>query len=353
MQQPQQLRPMGIGRILDRSFQLYRTHFTTLAIIMLVLYGPMALATMGLSGDSGSAYSGMISGFQDGNFEEYFNTVDPEAQPITGLAIFSLLAGLVMMLFLGPVSVAAVLHLVQAHLRGEEVPGPGELLKRGFRRFWPLTGSTLLFGVIIFGMYLLVVIAAGIVIGLMIAVGTAGMGGTSPGMVLLIFVLLLAILLFVTFFVIRWAYYLPFVAFDESGTGLGYSWRVTKGSFWRLLLLYIVLSLLLSIFTGVISLGTTALFGGGTLNYIVSSLVSILIGALWVLPYAVSFFDLRVRRDGYGLDQLLNNADPYAGQTPPAPPASWGGYGSSERNDGTDNKEGSDGSGGSEGGNRP
>lgn len=368
MQQPQQLRPMGIGRILDSSFQLYRTHFTTLAIIMLALYGPVSLASIGLAGEGVSTYYGLMDSLQNGNFDQYIETTAAEDTMIGAGEVISIILGLLLTLILGPASMAAIVHLVQAHVRGEEIPGAGELLKRGFRRFWPLTGTTLLYFFIMFVMYMVIAVGAVSVFAILISLVLSGTGGLSGGATILIFLGFLALLLLVTFLGIRWAFYLPHVALGESGTGIGSSWRLTKGNFWRLFLLFIVLFIILSIFTSVISLGTEALFGGGTFAYIVDSLVSILLGSLWVLPYAIAFFDLRVRREGFGLDQLLNNADPHAGQTPPAPPASWGGgiqggrgagdaeFKQDSRNEGVDGGEqtGNGGeSGGPEGGSRP
>ncbi|QJC51054.1 hypothetical protein HGI30_05400 [Paenibacillus albicereus] len=342
MQQPQPLRPMGIGRILDRSFQLYRTHFTTLAIIMLALYGPMAIVSMALATDSSNTYSGLIDSLRDGGLDGYLQSVEAqEGAGLSGGAVLAALLGFVLMLLLGPVSVAAIVHLVQAHLRGEDIPSAGELLKKGFRRLWPLTGSTLLYGIIMIGLYVLVVFAFALVGGLMFAAALSGTSGPSGVAFLLIFAAFIGVFLLITFFAIRWAFYLPFVALDESGTGVGASWRLTKGSFWRLLLLYLVLSILLAIFTGVLNLGSAAIFGGGVLNSLVDALVSILIGSLWVLPYAITFFDLRVRREGWGLDTLLDGAQPYGGQAPPPPPASWGGgYGAPDRPDRPDDSSG-------------
>ncbi|WP_146000507.1 glycerophosphoryl diester phosphodiesterase membrane domain-containing protein [Paenibacillus sp. FSL W8-1187] len=338
MQQPQQLRPMGIGRILDRSFQLYRTHFTTLAIIMLALYGPMAIVSMALATDSSNTTSGLMDTIRNGGIDGYLQSIESgEGAGLSGGAVLAMLLGFVLMLLLGPVSVAAIVHLVQAHLRGEEIPSAGELLKKGFRRLWPLTGSTLLYGIIMLGLYLLVVVAFAFAVGILFAAALSGTdAGAGPAMLLLV-PAVIGVLLLITFFAVRWAFYLPFVALNESGTGVGASWRLTKGSFWRLLLLYLVLWILLAIFTGVLSLGSAAIFGGGVLNSLVDSLVSILIGSLWVLPYAIAFFDLRVRREGWGLETLLDGAQPYGGQTPPPPPAGWGGgYGAPDRTDRSD-----------------
>jgi hypothetical protein len=322
----QVLRPMGIGRILDRSFQLYRTHFVTLAVLMLIMYGPALLLSNALIGNSGSEYSSLIqqlrNGVSLGSYLETTTTTTPLGADLPGGTILLYVIGILVSLILTPVIVGAVVHLVHAQISGAAVPGPGELLKRSFRRFWQLLGSSLLFGLISVGLYMIVAGVFVVLIGVLVTTALSGSGdGASVPTVLMLIILVPAMILAITFFVLRWVYFLPFVALDEEGVGIGRSWSLTKGSFWRLLLLYIVLSIILYILTIVIGL-LTGLFGG-VLSQVLSGLVTIVTGALWVLPYAVSFFDLRVRREGFGLDSLLGGNTAYPGSVPPPPPASW------------------------------
>ncbi|KKC49205.1 hypothetical protein VE23_22355 [Paenibacillus sp. D9] len=319
------LRPMGIGRILDRSFQLYRTHFVTLAILMLVMYGPMLLLASALIGNSGSQYGSLIEQLQSGGgLESYLeSTVETESSDMSAATILFGILGIIGTALLSPVVIGAIVHLVRAQVDGEPIPGPGELLKRSFRRFWQLIGSSLLFGFISMGLYLLIVAVFALVFGILVATALSGGGsGSSAGLIILMIIAIPALVIGISFFVLRWSYFLPYVALGEEGVGIGRSWRVTKGSFWRLLLMYIVLGIILYIITIVLGL-ITGLFGGGVLSQILYGLVTIVIGSLWILPYAVSFFDLRVRREGYGLDSLLGGNPAYPGMAPPPPPASW------------------------------
>jgi hypothetical protein len=40
---------------------------------------------------------------------------------------------------------------------------------------------------------------------------------------------------------------------------------------------------------------------------LLQSLITVLISPLWILPYTVSFFDLKVRNEGMGLEDLLQD----------------------------------------------
>ncbi|WJH35058.1 hypothetical protein N6H14_02735 [Paenibacillus sp. CC-CFT747] len=124
-----------------------------------------------------------------------------------------------------PVAVSSVVHLVRAVLYGEEGTSIGELLKKSFRRFGALLGSSLLFGLCMLGIYLAVVI--GIVI-VAVVLGTAGnLLGSSGGIgaaVLFMFLIFAALSIGIFFFTIRWGYYLPSVALgkkrpDSAGAG--------------------------------------------------------------------------------------------------------------------------------------
>ncbi|NOV04672.1 hypothetical protein [Paenibacillus planticolens] len=323
------LRPMGIGRILDRSFQLYRKHFLVLTLIMLILYGPFYLLQHLLTYQETAMTSGSILEQirNGGSLEDMFgpNSTFLQNDPASrgeGYLWRTLTLVLVlfpiMMLGLMPASIASVVHLVKASLYGEETPGVGQLLRKSFARFWPLAGSTFLFGLIVIGIYLGMAIIVGI-FAIIFAVGgslsnaAGGFGGGALAFTIVFFAALgLGSLFTFAYFVIRWGYCLPIVALGEESVGIGRSWGLTRKSFWRLFGMYVVLTLILYLFLIVVQLIVAAVFGLGLGAQLLQSLISILVMSLWFLPYAVSFFDLKVRNEGLGLQSLIDSTIPEA-----------------------------------------
>lgn len=324
------LRPMGIGRILDRSFQLYRKHFVTLTIIMLILYGPFYLLQHLLTyQETASTSSSILEQIRSGaSMQDLFGSgsfmqKNPTPQDIGKTLLLVLVLIPILIFGLMPASVASVLHLVKASLFGEETPGVGELLRKSFRRFWPLAGSTFLDALIMFGIYIglaiiIVIFAVVFAIGGNLSSSVGGFGGGAVALTMIFFIILgLGAIFTFSYFFIRWCYYLPFVAMGEESVGLGRSWKLTRKSFWRLFLMYFVLTLILYLFLFVIQLVIAAVFGLGLGAQLLQSLISILVMSLWFLPYAVSFFDLKVRNEGLGLESLIESTI----QTSPTEPA--------------------------------
>ncbi|MBP1966900.1 hypothetical protein [Paenibacillus aceris] len=322
-------RPMGIGRILDRSFQLYRKHFVVLTLIMLILYGPFYLLQHLLTYQETAMTSGSIleqirngGSIQDmfgpnSSFLQKDPTLHSEGY-IWKTLILVLVLSPIMILGLMPASIASVVHLVKASLYGEETPGVGQLLKKSFARFWPLAGSTFLVGLIVLGIYLgmaiiLAIFAIIFAVGGSLSGAVGGFGGGGVAFTIVFFAVLgLGALFTFAYFVIRWGYYLPFVALGEESLGIGRSWGLTRKSFWRLFGMYIVLTLILYLFLIVVQLVVAAVFGVGLGAQLLQSLISILVMSLWFLPYAVSFFDLSVRNEGLGLQAMIDNTIPEA-----------------------------------------
>lgn len=313
------LRPIGIGRILDRSFQLYRKHFVKLTLIMLILYGPFYLLQSLLLSQESSVSNSMFQQLMDGaSWEDILESTaamqqnEPPEEMLKKLSLVMLLLPL-FLLGLMPASVASVVHLVKAELFGEEVPGPATLLKKAFRRFWPMVGSTFLYGLIIFGIYFGCVIVM-VILGLIFTLGagvSGAIGGSGAGMTawLIVFFVVLFLGFFFTliYFLTRWMYYLPVVVSGDDEIGLKASWRLTRKSFWRLFGMFFVLMLILYLFLGVVQALIAVLLGVGLTAQLVNSLFSLLVSPLWLLPYAISFFDLKVRNEGLGVETMMES----------------------------------------------
>ncbi len=312
-------RPMGIGSILDRSFQIYRKHFTVTFLLMLLFFGPIYLlqnlVLFDLSGVSFLPESGETIADSLDRFAETSGSGD---ELRIGLLLFSFLLMPIYLLAVFPSAVSSQLHLVRAAVEGASVSFK-ELLRSSFTRYWPMVGNTLLFGLILAGVYTAIstVLAIGmIIVGAVsfgIGAGISEIGSDPFGSSIVLVVLLIGayglFIVLVTagiaFFAIRFGFYLPVVALEGARSSLGRSWRLTEGNFWRIFGIYFVLSVIYSVFM----LGTYALliavFKLSLLGQLIYIVLTLLITPIYIIPYAVTYFDLRVRNEGADLEQML------------------------------------------------
>ena len=145
----QDLRPMGIGDILDTTFRLYRRRFLTFLLIALIVYIPyaifMALVQPLAANVSTVSASSRQMQFQPGSF----------AILMIALIVYGLI--------LSPLCQAALVHNISASYLGEEISA-GESYSRALSRLLPLLGSQIMAGVIILIGFLLLIVP-GIIFG--------------------------------------------------------------------------------------------------------------------------------------------------------------------------------------------
>ncbi|REE90658.1 glycerophosphoryl diester phosphodiesterase family protein [Paenibacillus taihuensis] len=304
--------PLGISRMLKYSFQLYKQHFEKLFLLSLFYFGPiylvMYLLMPAAMEQSSTSLNNLYHIFAGGAIDPTWQreTLDTGAfVSIVRMVLFSLFSILYVVL-LGPVFAAANVFLVQAVFNREAPMSIKEAIKRAFQRFGALLGSSLLFGLIIFGIGIVTMI----LIGILFAIGAGGIyasgggsvGGTVVGVVISFILIYIGVLLLWSYFVIRWMYYLPVTALREEPLGLGRSWALTRSSFWRLFGVMFVMNLIVGIFSVVVEPLFNAIIGSEGLATMLGQIVLILLRiVLFPLPvvlYAVSFFDLKVREEG-------------------------------------------------------
>jgi len=289
------MKPMGVGRMLDLSFQMYRKHFAKLMLIMLICYGPFYLANAMIQGQT-------VQSLLDVN--EIMNYSVSDAEPLISAdnAVLFLLLGVLVVFVLTPVVIAAIVFLVHRALKGEEAPSALRLLRMSFKRYWGLLGSTIVFGLILVGLIIAFVIAF-MIMGFISAVFPGLIGG------ILFFLLAVGTVFGFYYFVIRFMYFLPVVAYKEESVGIGRSWGLTRNSFWRIFGLFFVLTLLIYIFNIVTSLLLSLVPMNSILFVLLQLFVSLLTGPMIFVAYAVSYTDLKVR-DGMGLEEMINRIAP-------------------------------------------
>jgi hypothetical protein len=310
-----QLEPMGVGSLLDRSFSVYRHHFVPFFLLTMLLFGPFLLIQEVLMTDLGSMPL-VTSDDESSTFWEFWqNRLGASDATLTDnlghLLLYLLVWVPVTMLFVYPLMLSAALLMTRAAVTGEPV-NVKAALKQALSRVWPLAGSTFVFGLIMAGIMLAFVLA--IVLLSVLGFGIAGLAAEdsdlSPVAVIVLMIggyllFLAGIVLVPGFFLLRWGFYLPVVLLDREGIGIGRSWKLTKGSFWRLMALYLVLTVIYTIFSGGISALSIAAFGVSILSQLIQVLVSCLLIPWMMIVYALAYLDLKVRYEGTDVEAML------------------------------------------------
>jgi hypothetical protein len=254
----QELRPMGVGDILDMTFRLYRQRFLTFLLISLVVYVPYALL-MAL-------------------------TQTPSVNPAEDAGLARALAGsvafLLVMLVLMPLCSAALVHNISATYLGEEL-SVGQSYSRAAPRLLALLGSQWL---------------AGLVIGL-------GLVLVVPGVIFALWFLVI-----VPVVILEW----------KAGTSaLGRSRELMRGNMGKGFLLMLVLGIL----AWVVALGLHALMAlvpwpHPAMGVFTSLLLQGFLLPIQTAPWTLLYYDLRIRKEAFDLQMLAESVGQAAAGEP-------------------------------------
>lgn len=290
---------MPLSELLDELFRVYRKYFTVIAGVSLVLTLPGLLTNL-LSGAyrvnslsllvNLAAHGGNAAAVQA--FQQGLPQVDPAWNSIGSLVT----------LVLVPFTLGAIYQAASAAIRGVPVT-VGSVLGATAARYWPLWGLALLF--------VLAVIA--FVILFIIFLFVTGLFGAAVGWILFIPL---------GFWIgVRLVISVPALLVEGIGPvrALRRSWDLVRGSWWRsfgILLVTLILELVLYlVFLGFFQ-AIAAITPGvsddlrSVLSLVGTTLVSALIGPLAAIVVTLLYFDLRVRTEGYDLDQLAQQTGP-------------------------------------------
>jgi hypothetical protein len=247
------LRPLTVGEILDTSFSLYRRHFSALATVALVCTGIPLVLRMFLEASGGF---------------------------LVNLSLGALYA--LSLVVLNLVATAATVFVVSESYLGRPLSAWEAL-----RRATPYMGRILVCSLL-----------------MAIAVGLGFMLLLIPGVIL----------------AVGLALAIPAVVLESrtSASGaLSRSWELTRGARWRIFGLGITLLVLLYVpvvaITGLFALllpESAGMFSGGSLGMVmaiaVGGLVQMFIYPLFYCVLTVTYYDLRVRKEGFDLELLAS-----------------------------------------------
>ena len=286
---PIRFRPMPLPELLDELFRLYRRHFSLIVGVALLVSVPGLIWSLvtGVYKLNSASYANLFTA--TGTTTPTFNS-----QQLANL--FGLLAlGLIGGFFLLPLSVGAVYRAVTDVALGRPA-AIGSVLRETLAHYLPLLG---LFG-LVFLMFIGWIIAESIGFVLLVL----------PG---------LAVFCAAVYLVVRWSLVVAAMMAEDIGPirGLGRSWNLVSGSWWRtfgILLIVFILQLIITyglfILFGVIA----ALFSTGDFQAALVQVGGTLLGAvvspITTIAITLLYFDLRVRKEGLDLDQLAQQTSP-------------------------------------------
>ncbi len=243
------LRPLSVGEILDVSFQLYRRHFAALAMVALVCSGLPVLLSLFIE-----ASGGMLQ------------------------HVWLTLAYYGIFVVLSAIATAATVFIVSESYLGRPLSA-AEALSRAAPLLWRVITCSVLTGLLVMVGFLLFVI---------------------PGIVLVCGVIL--------------AFPVLVLEPGTSASGaLSRSWALTRGSRWRIFGMLVTLFLLLYIpivaLTALAALvlpdaAPGAAMAGGIVGLVLAGVLQLFLYPLFYCVLTVSYYDLRVRKEGFDLEVL-------------------------------------------------
>ena len=293
-------KPKGFGDILDHTFSLSKSRFKDFFRILLLIMGPIYLLeaivqlASGTSffravGSGGAWYEQMLSSFEE------TGTLDSSS---LGADVGVIFVGLIS-LILGPVAEAAILFAID-HVRRNEEYTVGSVIKQAFSRFWPMIGSSILFGLIVFAIILVPIL----IITLVVVIGVE----IHP-----VISILGAILLFlgcavgVGLLLTRWSFYFGSVVLDKESPGMARSWRLTKKRTWPLVGLYLVFYLIISSIGFAVQMTFGLFLGNSVLLSIISNIATLFTTLIFSVGYGVMYLDLKLRHDADDLKEMIDD----------------------------------------------
>ncbi len=310
-----ELRPLGFGEIFDRAVTLYIRNFVPFTAIVMVLVVPFAILQYVLAVTEQPEYEAMLRVLVNPESArgEHIPTILDSPSAIAMSLLVILLAYLIAPFVMNAVAVG-VARLYRD--RPVEFRACFDVVLRR----WPLILALMAIEfAVLLGWYLAVVIVAlAFVFVTMALVAMAPALGFAVAMIAFFAIFVLAVMLLAPLLVAL-AFAMYAVVIEErdviAGLQLGFARVLNRSEFWR--------SLLFAVAVGAITFGASTMFSivgifaamvhMAVLQAVVQTLPTAVINPFVVIVFAIYYFDVRIRREGYDLEaslERLNAAEP-------------------------------------------
>jgi hypothetical protein len=268
------LRPLGLGELLDDIFRIYRRHFGLLFVIALLLSLPILIAQ--IASGSASTFGFLAAVLPSLGNPRALAAQQPPSPPNLGLLGITYLVILAML----PLSIGAVTQATLDLAQGNPV-SVQSAFGAVVRRYLALFGQALLVGVTLVPLFLCFPVAI--------------------------------------WLAVRWVVAVPALLAENIGPvhALSRSWTLTRGSWWRLfgtLLIIYLLQIAVSGALGAVGFPISILIPfvppivRGSVFLTISALANAVTLPVVYLGIVLLYFDLRIRQEGFDLDQLARQA---------------------------------------------
>jgi hypothetical protein len=284
---------LSAGDVLDQAIRIYRQNF-------IPLVGIVAIATVPVM------VLGIISSILI--FQAPFDLDAPESNLpalFSGIGLLLGSAAFIVQAFVAILQAAALAIFVSERYMGRPMT-IGSAYAGALRRWLALLIAFVLIGLASAAVVAVLFVPLFGAAALATALGSASDAALGLA-VLLICLLGLPLVAVLVFLNVRWIFTTQAIVLEgyNSTGGMGRSWRLTRGTFWRVLGFSIILILIVQLF----ALGPVALFQMGTLllpspqawlivNQVAQSTVIALLAPIQYAVWTILYYDLRVRKEG-------------------------------------------------------
>ena len=308
------LRPMTVGDILDQSFSIYRRNFITLVGIVAVVHVPLLVLQIA---------GGLLFGAQLTNRTgaSAFNQTQSIAT-LAGIVIFGLsvlVAGIASIFESSALSVVVSERLLGNSVNLRQAYGRALRHWRALLVMIFIVGGAVIFlMLVIFIPMAVLLVVAGALFG---ATGSGSYAGALiPALVTCMICVALPIVFIGSYGVsVRLLFAPQAIVLENMGgiDGLRRSWRLVRGSFWRVLGITLVISVLVAIIgqgpAYVIAIAASLLPSpvlGLVVNATAQSLVNVVVLPLQFAAFTLLYYDLRIRKEGFDLQLMAQQLVP-------------------------------------------
>ncbi|MDP9245149.1 MAG: hypothetical protein M3O64_00715 [Chloroflexota bacterium] len=295
------LRPLGVGDIVDRTIGLYRASPALFLVLAALPYIVLALVSLALN--LVFVRTTPLTKLPTNVFDPNGFSTSFTPEEIAGFAVFGAVITVVSVIVLS-VQAAAIVDAMSKRYLGQPTT-IGESLRAGLRASVRL----ILASIIAFVSFIVLITMAVVVL----AIVTAAIGNPLPAIIggIAVFVLILYV-------VASWMPLPAVVTLEGRGPvdGIRRAWGLAGGARWRILGLLTLVSILqgiLGILFAFIFLGT--IVTEGVAKTVLQEVANLAVNALWAPiqwgVFTLLYYDLRVRKEAFDL-QLAAESIPRA-----------------------------------------
>jgi hypothetical protein len=310
------LRPLGLGELLDRTFTLYRNHFWLFCGIMVVPEGLSVLVSVLWALSPGARAFQRV-------------TANPPADP---RVLFSAMASgfgsafviSIVHLLIYIVAIGAVTYAV-ADLYLQRSPSIQVAYRQAAHRAGSVIGLCFLLGMIAMVLYLAAALAGAMGGAVLVGVGGAVAGsalGRVLGPILIVTTVigaLIAGMALVAWVLMRFAVSMQIVLLEGLGVcdALSRSGSLTAGNRWRIFVAVVIMLLIVGALGAVLTMPLAVITMMDALkshvvptwlqvaSSIAGGLNGVITGPLLAITMALIYYDLRIRKEGFDIEALM------------------------------------------------